>query len=124
VGEALRNIFISQTDAYLPGVDAIRDGFEDIADHQVAVIAGMRAAFRSLLKRFDPAELQLRFDKLQGRGSLLAGKKGRYWDNYQEFYTDLANNMDAAFQDLFGEEFAQAYEQQMVRLETVRKKKT
>lgn len=121
VDEALRNMFASHTNAYLPGVLAIRDGFNDIADHQVAVVAGMRAAFRSLLKRFDPAELQLRFDKLQSKSALLSGKKARYWESYTEFYADLANNMDEAFQDLFGEDFAEAYEQQMSRLEAARK---
>lgn len=122
VDEALRNMFTSQTNAYLPGTVAIQEGFEDIADHQVAVIAGMRAAFRSLLKRFDPAELQVRFDK-QHKAGLLGSKKGKYWEAYAEFYNDLADNMDDAFQDLFGEDFAEAYEQQMSRLEASRKHK-
>lgn len=119
--EALRNMFTSQSNAYLPGTAAIREGFQDVADHQVAVIAGMRAAFRSLLKRFDPDELQVRFDK-QHQAGFLASKKGMYWDAYSEFYSDLSNNMDDAFQDLFGEDFAEAYEQQMARLEATRKK--
>ncbi len=121
VDEALRNMFTSQTNAYLPGTIAIRDGFADIADHQVAVIAGMRAAFRSLLKRIDPAELEVRFDR-QHKAGLLTSKKGKYWEAYHEFYADLADNMDDAFQDLFGEDFAEAYEQQMSRLEAARKK--
>ena len=119
--EALRNMFTSQSNAYLPGTVAIREGFQDVADHQVAVIAGMRAAFRSLLKRFDPTELQVRFDK-QHQAGFLASKKGKYWEAYGEFYQDLADNMDDAFQDLFGEDFAEAYEQQMGRLEAARKK--
>lgn len=121
VDEALRNMFMSQSNAYLPGTIAIRNGFADIADHQVAVIAGMRAAFRSLLKRFDPADLEARFDK-QHKAGLLTSKKGLYWEAYHEFYSDLANNMDDAFQDLFGEDFAEAYEQQMSRLEASREK--
>lgn len=122
VDEAMRNMFASQSNAYMPGVLAVKDGFEDIADHQVAVIAGMRAAFRSLLKRFEPEHLQVRFDKQQSKGSLLSGKKARYWESYTEFYQDLSNNMDEAFHELFGEDFAEAYEQQMSRLETARKK--
>lgn len=122
VDEAMRNMFASQSNAYMPGVLAVKDGFEDIADHQVAVIAGMRAAFRSLLKRFEPEHLQVRFDKQQSKSSLLSGKKARYWESYTEFYQDLSNNMDEAFHELFGEDFAEAYEQQMSRLETARKK--
>ncbi|PIE41146.1 MAG: type VI secretion system-associated FHA domain protein TagH [Gammaproteobacteria bacterium] len=120
--EALRNMFASQTNAYLPGTVAIKEGFQDIADHQVAVIAGMRAAFRSLLKRFDPNELQLRFDHQHQAHGFLATRKGKYWEAYSEFYRHLTDNMDDAFQDLFGEDFAEAYEQQMARLEATRNK--
>ncbi|MCG8317129.1 MAG: type VI secretion system-associated FHA domain protein TagH [Pseudomonadales bacterium] len=121
VDEALRNMFTSQSNAYMPGTIAIREGFQDVADHQVAVIAGMRAAFRSLLKRFEPEALQVRFDK-QHQAGFLSSKKGKYWEAYGDFYRDLSDNMDDAFQDLFGEDFAEAYEQQMARLEASRKK--
>ncbi len=122
VDEALRNMFVSQNNAYLPGVLAIKHGFQDIADHQVAVIAGMREAFNSMMKQFDPQKLAVRFDKQQTRGGLMKGKSAKYWESYAEYYRDLANNMDDSFQDLFGEEFAEAYEQQMNALASSRAK--
>lgn len=122
VDEALRNMFASQGNAYLPGVLAIRHGFQDIADHQIAVIAGMREAFTSMMKQFDPQKLAVRFDKQQTRGGLMKGKSAKYWESYAEYYQNLANNMDDSFQDLFGEEFAEAYEQQMNTLAASRAK--
>ncbi len=122
VDEALRNMFTSQSNAYLPGVLAVRHGFQDIADHQIAVIAGMREAFTSMMKQFDPQKLAVRFDKQQTRGGLMKGKSAKYWESYAEYYQDLANNMDDSFQDLFGEEFAEAYEQQMNTLAASRAK--
>jgi len=122
VDEALRNMFVSQNNAYLPGILAIRHGFQDIADHQIAVIAGMREAFTSMMKQFDPQKLAVRFDKQQTRGGLMKGKSAKYWESYAEYYQYLANNMDDSFQDLFGEEFAEAYEQQMNTLAASRAK--
>ena len=122
VDEALRNMFTYQSNAYLPGVLAIRHGFQDIADHQIAVIAGMREAFTSMMRQFDPQKLAVRFDKQQTRGGLMKGKSAKYWESYAEYYQDLANNMDDSFQDLFGEEFAEAYEQQMNTLAASRAK--
>ncbi|OUS30183.1 hypothetical protein A9Q99_06805 [Gammaproteobacteria bacterium 45_16_T64] len=122
VEEALKNMFTAQSNAYLPGVLAVRHGFQDIADHQIAVIAGMREAFNSMMKQFDPSNLSMRFDKQQSKGGLMKGKSAKYWESYAEFYKDLANNMEDAFQDLFGEDFAEAYEQQMNTLATARNK--
>jgi len=121
VDEALKNMFVSQSNAYLPGLLAVRHGFQDIADHQIAVIAGMREAFNSMMQQFDPTKLASRFEKQHIRGGLMKGKSAKYWESYTEYYQNLANNMEDAFQDLFGEDFAEAYEQQMNTLAASRK---
>ncbi|PCJ46973.1 MAG: hypothetical protein COA99_01840 [Moraxellaceae bacterium] len=121
VDEALKNMFVSQNNAYLPGILAVRHGFQDIADHQIAVIAGMRQAFNAMMKQFDPNNLAMRFEK-QSRSGLMKGKSAKNWESYTEFYQELSNNMEDSFQDLFGEDFAEAYEQQMNTLASSRKK--
>jgi predicted component of type VI protein secretion system len=69
-----------------------------------------------MLARFDPDRLQREFD-LQKKGALLAvPAKLRYWDLYREKLRDMAQDPETAFQDLFGDEFASAYEEQMKRL--------
>lgn len=109
--EALRNMFALRSNAYMPGPLAVRKSFHDIAMHELAMITGMHAAFEHMMSRFSPATLQDRFDKIGGKGGLLQSRKAHYWESYEVFYKDLTENMDDAFQDLFGEEFAEVYEQ-------------
>jgi type VI secretion system FHA domain protein len=120
--QALQNLLAPRNQAYLGPVEAFDEGFEDIKAHQMAMMAGMRAAFDSMLKRFDPEELGERFEKRLKRAALIniAGK-GRYWDLYRDLYEEWTQDADLNFQRLFGEKFAQAYEEQMRRLTSVRR---
>ena len=69
-----------------------------------------------MLRRFDPKELQQRFDKRRSKSKLRLSSGGQYWDMYKDLYDDMTQDADANFQRLFGEEFARAYEEQMQRL--------
>ncbi len=109
--EALRNMFAVRSNAYMPGPLAVRKSFHDVAMHELAMITGMHAAFEHMMSRFSPATLQDRFDKIGGKTGLLQSRKAHYWECYEAFYRELTDNMDDAFQDLFGEEFAEVYEQ-------------
>lgn len=109
--EALRNMFAVRSNAYMPGPLAVRKSFHDVAMHELAMITGMHAAFEHMMSRFSPATLQDRFDKIGGKTGLLQSRKAHYWECYEAFYKEMTDNMDDAFQDLFGEEFAEVYEQ-------------
>ena len=50
-------------------VDSMADAFDDLRAHEVGVIAGTRAAFTEVLRRFDPKELEQRL----GKGGFLDG---------------------------------------------------
>lgn len=114
--EALMNLLVNQNPAYLGAVDSFAEGFEDIKAHQMAMMAGLRAAFDSMLDRFDPEELGKRFDKRKSKSMLRLSGSSKYWDMYKTLYEDMTQDADANFQRLFGEEFARAYEEQMQRL--------
>ncbi|HTS52680.1 MAG TPA: type VI secretion system-associated FHA domain protein TagH, partial [Burkholderiales bacterium] len=43
---------------YLPPIRAVREAYEDLQAHNLAVMAGMRAALQGVLLRFDPAQLE------------------------------------------------------------------
>lgn len=121
VDDALENMFIKQGNAYKKPVDAVREGFNGIAEHQVAILAGIRAAFKGVIERFDPALLDARFAK-QNKGGLIPGsQKAKNWDLYQEYYNELAGDIDNSFQYLFGDDFVQAYEDQLQKLTIARK---
>jgi type VI secretion system FHA domain protein len=122
VDEVLELMFLRRSRAYKGPLEAIEESFHSIADHQLAVIAGIRSAFRSVLGKFDPERLEEEF-KQTGKGGLLPGViKGRFWGAYQEHYAKVINDMERSFQELFGDEFVQAYEDQMRKLSQARKR--
>lgn len=121
--DALENMFIKDNKAYQKPLDAVREGFHGISEHQLAVLAGIQGAFRGMLERLDPDSLEQRFEKYRKAGVLKVGQKGKNWDSYKEFHQDLVNNMDNSFQHLFGSDFVQAYENQLQKLLMARKTK-
>jgi type VI secretion system FHA domain protein len=106
----------------MPAAEAFEDAFNDLRFHQLAMLAGMRAGFECVMNRFDPQKLQERFDRqLKHSGFLAVTSKLRYWDLYADWFEELSGDADGAFQRLFGEEFASAYEQQLETLKRGRR---
>lgn len=116
--EAMRRLFEPDS-AFLGGAAAFDDAFDDIRCHQMAMLAGMRAAFESLLAHFSPDRVERDVDS--GKRSLFGGK-GRYWERYRDEFERAAKDPDMAFRMLFGDEFARAYEAQLARLKSARKR--
>ena len=56
VEDALHNLLVKRNPAYLPAAEAFQDAFEDVRLHQVAMLAGVRAAFDAMLQEFDPEQ--------------------------------------------------------------------
>ncbi len=116
VDDALHNLLVKRNAAYLEPVEAFEDAFDDVRNHQMAMLAGVRVAFEATLKAFDPDRLQQEFEK-HGKGALLSvPAKFRYWDLYRDRFSDMVSDADACFRELFGQEFANAYEDQLERL--------
>jgi type VI secretion system FHA domain protein len=117
VDDALHNLLVKRNAAYLGPVDAFEDAFDDLRNHQVAMLAGMRVAFEAMLAEFEPDRLQEEFDRQSKKGALLAAPaKLRYWDLYREKFHDMVKDPESSFRELFGDEFAKAYEEQLRRL--------
>jgi type VI secretion system protein len=122
VDDALENMFVKKSNAYKKPVDAFKEGFQEIAEHQVAMIGGIRQGFESMMERFNPEGLEKNFNK-QGRAGLLPGmQKAKYWGCYTEYYSGFVDNIESSFQHLFGSDFVSAYEDQLRRLAAARKK--
>ena len=117
VDDALHNLLVKRNAAYLAPVEAFEDAFSDIRHHQMAMLAGVRVAFEAMLAEFDPDRLQAEFDRQMKKGALLSvPAKLRYWDLYREKFHDMVKDPETTFRELFGEEFAKAYEEQLRRL--------
>ncbi len=117
--EALQKIMAPSNGAFMSGTAAFEDAFDDIRCHQMAMLAGVRAAFESLLVHFNPDRFELEADGSSKR-SAFAGK-GKYWDKYRENFDGLSRDPDECFRRLFGDEFARAYEEQLSRLKSARR---
>ncbi len=110
VDEAVKKLLDGHSSRYLGPVEAIRESFNDLKNHQTSVNRAMHAAVDSLLDRLEPTDLQERFDRGLKRGSLLgSANKSKYWDLYAEFYQVLNQRDDAGLPSVFAEEFAKAY---------------
>lgn len=114
---ALQQMLTGELPGYMPPLKSFGSAFDDLKSHELAVIAGMRAALAGVLARFDPAaiersmESQGLVDKLLG-----ASRKARMWDRMVEQYGQVAREAGDDFQRLFGERFSAAYEDQVGRL--------
>jgi type VI secretion system FHA domain protein len=110
VDDALHNLLVKRNAAYLTPVKAFEESFSDLRAHQLAMLAGIRAAFEAMLADFDPARLQEEFDRRLKMG--LVPARLQYWDLYREKVEAIQSDRERASRRLFGEEFARAYEEQ------------
>jgi type VI secretion system FHA domain protein len=122
VEDALHNLLVKRNPAYLGPVEAFADAFDDLRDHQLAMLAGLRVAFDAMLAEFDPERLQQQFDAQLGKSSLgLVPAKMRYWDMLRARRAEMVKDPEEAFDRLFGEEFTRAYEEQFRQLKAQRR---
>lgn len=114
---ALTQMLNADSPAYMRPVKAMNAAFEDLKAHELAVIAGMRAALGAVVQRFDPARVEQRRTTHGALDKWMpARRKARLWDRLVERYEDLARDADEDLQRLFGELFSKAYEEQVARM--------
>lgn len=115
VDEALRYLLNDRGEgAYLSAEDAVRAAFRDVRQHEQALVKAMLQAVQDYVERFDPEELKGRFDKGLKRGGLLSSaNKLKYWELYEESYPALTQREEGGPPQLFTEEFARAYLQEI-----------
>jgi predicted component of type VI protein secretion system len=104
-----------RTDGFLDPVQAVGDACEDLRSHELALMAGMRAAILGALRRFDPHVLERAFEK-SPKGFSLASRKAKLWDLFVEQQDKLAREAQEDFNKVFGRDFMGAYQAQLRRL--------
>lgn len=119
--EALNAMFRSSSTAFVQPSLAVKEGFEDISDHQIAVLIGMKSAFNAMLAHFNPANMEKRLTRSDSGRSLLTSKKAKLWENYESHFENLNRDMERTYRELFGEAFADAYENQLAKLKGLRR---
>ena len=73
--DALHNLLLKKGSGYLGPVEAFEDAFNDLRNHQLAMLAGVRVAFDAMFSQFDPERLQKEFDRHTPRAR--KGSSGR-----------------------------------------------
>ncbi|WP_372437138.1 type VI secretion system-associated FHA domain protein TagH [Pseudomonas chlororaphis subsp. aureofaciens] len=117
VDEALLLLLRSGNQAFMSADQAIKESFDDLKAHQLAVMAGVQASIKHLLQRFQPAVLEARLSQPSAIGALLPGRRqAQYWELFTELYASISREAEDDFEDLFGREFSRAYEEQNTKL--------
>jgi len=116
--EAMAYLFdpSERTDGFLDPVQAVGDACEDLRAHDMALMAGMRAAVISSLRRLNPHALEVAFEKTTTAGLPLPGRKGRLWDMYVAHHEKLARDVQEDFNKTFGRDFMAAYQDHLRRV--------
>ncbi|AKJ96884.1 type VI secretion system-associated FHA domain protein TagH [Pseudomonas sp. MS646] len=116
VDEAMLLLLRHGNQAFMAPDAAVRDSFDDLRAHQLAVMAGVEAAIKHLLARFEPAQLEERMGKPGGLSGIFSGsRQAQYWQQFTELYSNISREAQEDFQDLFGREFSRAYEEHSTR---------
>jgi type VI secretion system FHA domain protein len=116
--EAMAYLFdpSERTDGFLDPVQAVGDACEDLRAHELALMAGMRAAVIGALRRVNPHALEVAFEKSTTAGLPLPGRKGRLWDLFVAHHEKLSRDVQEDFNKVFGRDFMGAYQEHLRRI--------
>ncbi|MEC4562430.1 type VI secretion system-associated FHA domain protein TagH [Pseudomonas inefficax] len=116
--EALLLLLRHGNQAFMAPDQAVRESFDDVRAHQLAVMAGVQAAIKHLLECFQPARLEQRLAPAAGLAKLFGGSRQAHcWQQFTELYGQISREAEDDFQELFGREFSRAYEAHSSRLQ-------
>ncbi len=114
--QAIEAMLRPATKGYQSPETATEEALNDVKAHEVAMVTGMEAALKGILAKLDPEVLADTIETSSGFGTLLRGKKARYWEVYEKLYAEISDQAENDFHDLFSREFARAYKEQLDRL--------
>ncbi|WP_250454707.1 type VI secretion system-associated FHA domain protein TagH [Caballeronia sp. ATUFL_M2_KS44] len=109
---ALAQMLRGASTGYLPAQTALEGAFDDIRRHELAVLAGTRAAMQHLLGRFDPRTIAASGTQRGWLDWLPACRKARQWDRLVALHAELTRASADDLQALSGSAFNDAYERQ------------
>lgn len=118
VDEALQNLLFRQSSEYMSGVEAVREAFLDIKQHQQTMMAAMRTAVTDFVGRLDPEELESKFSNGKRGGLMNAANKLKYWDLYKDLYQVVTQAAPGQLPGQFSEELTRAYENESAKAGT------
>ncbi|CAM3760290.1 type VI secretion system-associated FHA domain protein TagH [Polaromonas hydrogenivorans] len=97
---------------FLDPVAALHDAHHDLLIHQVAMVAGMRAAVFELFSRLGPEAAENGEGPAHGMSRLPLLRAAALWQRHRMQHAQLLEHLDDDFETIFGREFLRAYEAQ------------
>jgi FHA domain-containing protein len=97
---------------FMKPIPAMEEAYDDLRVHQVALMAGLRAAYAEALERFDPAVLEQRTDVTGGVFGMLSAtsRKAALWDEYKRSFAEIRRGAEDDLAAFSGQAFLEAYE--------------
>jgi predicted component of type VI protein secretion system len=100
-----------RTDGLLHPVQAVSDACEEMRMHELAMVAGMRAAVQGAVARFDPQAIE-RASQNGQKGFGLGSRKAKLWEQFVVQHDELSRAAQDDFNRAFGRDFMAAYQAQ------------
>ena len=117
VDESLRSLLVEKGRRHMSPVDSVRKSFYDLRVHQLAMVEAMQESVENLFDRFDPADLEERFERAIKRGPMTdKSNKLKYWELFVDLYNAMAEGRPEGLPHVFSDEFARAYDTKVKEL--------
>jgi type VI secretion system FHA domain protein len=113
VDSALNQMLGGRGTGYLPPEEALRAAFRDIQSHEMAVIAGMRAALGHAMSSIDPKRIDASLRPGSRFEEMFVNRRARLWQKFVDTYEHAIRDVGDDFQQAFGEPFSRAYQAQL-----------
>ncbi len=119
--EALRHIIAPRANSgYLSPLTAFHEAHADTEAHMLAVMVGMQSALKAVILRFKPENLEQRLHQSALLDKVPLYRQAKSWELFNQLYSEIANEVEDDFHQLFGRAFSQAYEAQIRRLDALK----
>lgn len=115
--EALQAVLEGRGPGFLAPEAAVRGGFRDIQEHEMALLDGLQVALRALLERFEPEGFERQLEAENLFATLVAGgRRAKCWDAFKARYAQIAGEAEREFLGEVGADFARSYEARTRRM--------
>ncbi|HEX5079324.1 MAG TPA: type VI secretion system-associated FHA domain protein TagH [Geminicoccaceae bacterium] len=116
-GEALLAVLVGRGPGFLSPEAAVRAGFRDLQEHEIALLDAMQVALRALLRRFEPQGFERQLEAENLFSTLIGGgRRAKCWDAFKARYERIASEAEREFLGEVGADFARGYEARTRRM--------
>jgi type VI secretion system protein ImpI/type VI secretion system protein len=105
--EAMHTLLCVEIPGFIRGDAAVEQAFSDIKAHEVAMLAALQEALRSVCDRLSPTSVERTVG--QAGWHWPGTRKARGWDEYRRIFDDVVSGLENDALRIFGADFARAY---------------